>query len=74
MKRTEYNIDSLSSVISSESSLEALMGMISDMGLEIKDIKPAKAQLSPESDLCIVFSRSESEFQCSGSNVLLLPV
>ena len=74
MKSTGYNIDSLSSVISSESSLKALMGMISDMGLEIMDIRPAKAQLSPESNLCFVFSRSESEFQCSGSNALLFSV
>jgi hypothetical protein len=74
MKSTEYNIDSLSSVISSESSLEALMGMINDMDLEIKDIKPSKAKLSPESNLCIVFVKGESELQCSGSDVLLLPV
>jgi len=40
MKNT---LDTLSSVISSESSLDALMGMISDMDLEIKDIRPAKA-------------------------------
>ena len=34
MKNTEYNLDSLSSMISSESSLSALIDMMSDMGLE----------------------------------------
>jgi hypothetical protein len=43
LKIMKNTLDTLSSVISSESSLETLMGMISDMDLEIKDIKSAKA-------------------------------
>ena len=38
MKNTEYNLDTLSTIISSEASLQALVDMISDMGLEIKHI------------------------------------
>ena len=38
MKNTEYNLDTLSTIISSEASWQALVDMISDMGLEIKDI------------------------------------
>ena len=34
MKNTEYNLDNLSSMISSESSLSALLDMMGDMGLE----------------------------------------
>ena len=34
MKNTEYNLDNLSSMISSESSLSALIDMMGDMGLE----------------------------------------
>ena len=33
MKNTEYNLDNLSSMISSESSLSALLDMMGDMGL-----------------------------------------
>lgn len=41
MKNTDYSIDSLQWYISSESSLDVLLDMIGDMGLEIKDIKIA---------------------------------
>lgn len=41
MKNTEYNLDILSTVISSESSLLALVDMVRDLGLEIKDVKAA---------------------------------
>ena len=41
MKNTEFNIDSLQSVISSPDSLEVLLDMIKDMDLEIEDIKTA---------------------------------
>lgn len=34
MKNTEYNLDNLSSMISSESSLSAILDMMGDMGLE----------------------------------------
>ena len=34
MKNTEYNLDNLSSMISSESSLSALLDMMGDLGLE----------------------------------------
>ena len=34
MKNTEYNLDNLSSMISSESSLSALLDMMGDMGLD----------------------------------------
>lgn len=39
MKNTDYSLSTLDFVISSESSLEALIGMIEDMDLEITDIK-----------------------------------
>ena len=39
MKNTEYNLDALNSVISSDASFEALLGLISDMGLEILDVR-----------------------------------
>jgi len=39
MKNTEFNLDSLQSIISSTESLEILMEMIEDMDLEIKNIK-----------------------------------
>ncbi len=35
MKNTDYSIDKLASMISSESSLSALLGMMGDMGLEM---------------------------------------
>ena len=35
MKNTEYNIDYLASMISSESSFNALLEMMGDMGLEL---------------------------------------
>lgn len=35
MKNTEYNLDNLASMISSESSLAALLEMMGDMGLEL---------------------------------------
>lgn len=35
MKNTEYNLDNLASMISSESSLVALLEMMGDMGLEL---------------------------------------
>ena len=35
MKNTEYNLNSLSEMISSESSLSALLEMMDDMGLEL---------------------------------------
>ena len=35
MKNTEYNLSSLSEMISSESSLSALLEMMDDMGLEL---------------------------------------
>lgn len=35
MKNTEYNIDNLASMISSESSFNALLEMMGDMGLEL---------------------------------------
>ncbi len=38
MRNTQYNLDTLSNVISSESSLKTLMDMIGDLGLEILDI------------------------------------
>lgn len=37
MKNTEYNVDSLSNVISSDA-LSALVGLIDDLGLEVMDI------------------------------------
>lgn len=40
MKNTEYNLNSLSSVIS-ETSFSEIMNMINDMGLEIMDIRNA---------------------------------
>lgn len=39
MKNTDYSLSSLDYVISSDSSLEALLGMIEDMDLEITDIR-----------------------------------
>ena len=41
MRNTTYNLDNLTSVISSESSLQTLMDMIGDLGLEILDIHTA---------------------------------
>lgn len=41
MKNTEYNIDELNTIISSESSLDTLFDLISDMGLEILDMHKA---------------------------------
>ncbi len=41
MKNTEYNLDALSSIISSEASFNELVNMIDDMGLEIMDVKAA---------------------------------
>lgn len=41
MRNTNYNLDNLTSVISSESSLQTLMDMIGDLGLEILDIHTA---------------------------------
>ena len=41
MRNTNYNLDKLTSVISSESSLQTLMDMIGDLGLEILDIHTA---------------------------------
>ena len=35
MKNTEYSLDNLASMISSESSLTALLEMMGDMGLEL---------------------------------------
>ncbi len=35
MKNTEYNVDNLASMISSESSLSTLLEMMGDMGLEL---------------------------------------
>ncbi len=37
MRNTEYNFDRLASMISSESSLAALMEIMGDMGLEVED-------------------------------------
>ena len=39
MKNTEYNLDVLSSVVSSQTSFNTLLDMISDMGLEITDVR-----------------------------------
>lgn len=39
MQNTEYNIEMLSSILSPEASLEALIGIIDDMDLEVEDIK-----------------------------------
>lgn len=41
MKNTEYNLETLSAMISSEASFQALVDMISDMGLEIQDVRTA---------------------------------
>jgi len=38
MRNTEYNIEKLASMISSESSFSALLEMMGDMGLEITEI------------------------------------
>lgn len=38
MQNTEFNIDMLSSMTSSDNALDALIGMINDMGLEIEDV------------------------------------
>ena len=35
MKNTEYNLDKLASMISSEASFSALLDMMGDMGLEL---------------------------------------
>lgn len=35
MKNTEYNVDKLASMISSETSFSALVEMMDDMGLEL---------------------------------------
>lgn len=39
MKNTEFNNSLLSSIISSEDSLNELLDMISDFGLEITDVR-----------------------------------
>lgn len=39
MKNTEFNSSLLSSIISSEDSLNELMDMISDLGLEITGVR-----------------------------------
>lgn len=39
MNTTDYNINSLSSMISSEVYFQELVSMIDDMGLEIKEVK-----------------------------------
>lgn len=41
MKNTDYNIDALSFIVSSEDSLSALLGMIDDMGLELTSVRTA---------------------------------
>ena len=38
MKNTEYNLDKLASMISSEASLSALLDMMGDMGLELDSV------------------------------------
>lgn len=38
MKNTDYNLETLAALISSESSFDQLKDMIGDMGLEITDI------------------------------------
>lgn len=40
MRNTDYNIDALGSFISSDATLEALRGMIDDLGLEVEDVRP----------------------------------
>lgn len=39
MKNTDFTLESISSMISSEASFNELIGMISDMDLEILDVK-----------------------------------
>ena len=39
MKNTDYSLNVLDSIISSEDSLTALFGMIDDLGLEITDLR-----------------------------------
>jgi hypothetical protein len=39
MKNTEFNINSLISIISPETSLPELISMIDDMGLEMVDVE-----------------------------------
>ena len=41
MKNTDYNLDTLCGMISSEDSLGALLDIISDMDLEIRDVRTA---------------------------------
>ena len=41
MKKTDYSIDFLHSVISSESSFASLVDMVNDLGLEIMSIRTA---------------------------------
>lgn len=41
MKNTDYNIDALGSIISSEDSLSALLGLIDEMGLELTSVRTA---------------------------------
>ena len=41
MKNTQYNLETLGTVISSSASLETLLGMIGDLGLEILDVRSA---------------------------------
>lgn len=38
MKNTEFNLDTLSAIISSEDSLLTLEAMIADMGLEVREV------------------------------------
>ena len=39
MRNTDYNIDVVGGILSSEASFDALMGMISDLGLEVTAVK-----------------------------------
>lgn len=41
MKNTQYNLETLGTVISSSASLEALLGMIGDLDLEILSVSNA---------------------------------
>ena len=39
MRNTDYNIDVLGGILSSEASFDALMCMIADLGLEVTAVK-----------------------------------
>jgi len=41
MEKKEYNQNALNTMISSETSLKALLGLMKDMDLEILDITPS---------------------------------